>query len=113
MFDEIESDIESVSNPAMYLSLGYFFTLLQKDFLIYNEKGEPMFSFDMRFIPMAFGNTDINFQDQNFIQNLPGQFSANPLVCVAPYTPPDANTAYGAEDATHTKGLAENCPGRF
>ena len=99
MFDEIKSDVEGISNPAMYLSLGYFFTLLQKDFLIYNEKGKPMFSFDMRFLPMASGNTDINSQDQNFIQNLPGQFSANPLVCVAPYTPPDTNTAYGAEDA--------------
>ena len=99
MFDEIESDIEKISNPAMYLSLGYFFTLLQKDFLIYNEKGEPLFSFDMKFLPMAFESQDIGSQDQNFIQNLPGQFSANPLVCVAPYTPPDANTAYGAEDA--------------
>ncbi len=99
MFDEVESDIIGVSNPAMFLSLGYFFTLLQKDFLIYNEKGEPLFSFDMKFLPMAFESQDIGSQDQNFIQNLPGQFSANPLVCIAPYTPPDTNTAYGAEDA--------------
>ena len=95
MHDEIVSDIEGVNNPTMYFQLGYFFALLQKDFLIYNEKDAPLFSFDFRFSAISDGTSDITVQDQNFIQNLPGQFSSNPLVCIAPYTPPDP-VAYGA-----------------
>ena len=103
MHDEVESDLEGITNPAMYLSLGYFFALLQKDFLIYNEKGKPMFSFDMNFPQIANLNTDVRFQDQNFIQNLPGQFSSNPTVCITPYTSATSlgkdSTVYGAFDA--------------
>ena len=103
MHDEVKSDIDDITNPAMYFSLGYFFALLQKDFLIYNEKGEPMFSFDMDFPNIAqpqFSVINPDKGDKNFIQNLPGQFSANPTVCIAPYTPPASDEVYGAKDAT-------------
>ena len=44
---------------------------------LWPEKGKPLFSFDMDFFNLE--------EDDNYILNLPGQFSANPFVCYTPY----------------------------
>ena len=74
----ITSDKEDASNPQLFLSFGYFLALIQNEFLIYNEKGDPYFTFDMDFNNLP--------EDDNYILNLPGQFSANPNICWTPYT---------------------------
>ena len=74
----ITSDKEDASNPQLFLSFGYFLALIQNEFLIYNGKGDPYFTFDMDFNNLP--------EDDNYILNLPGQFSANPNICWTPYT---------------------------
>ena len=73
----VNTDIEVFTSPHTFMSFGFFLSLLQNNFLIYNEKGKPLFSFDMDFVNLE--------EDDNYIINLPGQFSANPLVCYTPY----------------------------
>ena len=102
LHDEIETDTNSIKNPTMYLSLGYLFGLIQKDFLIYDEKGNPMFTFDINFENVAtpqFSKVNPRKADQNFFQHLPGQFSSNPLVCVTPFTAPTDDAVSGAQDS--------------
>ena len=110
MVDEIKTasfdgtlGIVSPSNPAMFLSLGNLFAMLQSEFLIYDENGKPMFTFDMDFFNLSPNRVydeetqktvknekykddpTRRYGDTNFIQNMPGQFSANPLVCLTAY----------------------------
>ena len=85
-FDGVETDSEENISPVCYLSFAGFIALLQDNFLIYNKEGHPYFSFDMDFFNIE--------KDDNYILNLPGQFSANPLVCYTPYNnvPEDVST---------------------
>ena len=76
-FDGVDTDEEDNILPVCYMSLGMLFAIIQDNFLLYNESGKPYFSFDMNFFNLE--------EDDNYILNLPGQFSANPLVCYTPY----------------------------
>jgi len=77
-FDGVTTDVEEgIRNPVAYMSFGMFLAILQDDFLVYNETGKPYFTFDMDFFNLE--------EDDNYILNLPGQFSANPFVCFTPY----------------------------
>ena len=76
-FDAVDTDNEDDLSPVAYMSFGFFISILQDNFLIYNEASKPLFSFDMDFFNLE--------EDDNYILNLPGQFSANPFVCYTPY----------------------------
>ena len=76
-FDGVNTDSEENITPVCYLSFAGFIALLQDNFLIYNKDGTPYFSFNMDFFNIE--------KDDNYILNLPGQFSANPLICFTPY----------------------------
>jgi len=75
--DGVDTDDEENLTPVCYLSFAGFIAVLQDNFLIYNSDGSPYFSFNMDFFNIE--------KDDNYIINLPGQFSANPLVCFTPY----------------------------
>ena len=73
-----ETDNEENQNPQVYITFGSLLALIQKHLLIYNEGGCPLFSFDVDFKNIG--------KDENYIVNLPGRFSSNPLSCLVPYT---------------------------
>ena len=76
-FDGVDTDNEENLDPVAYMSFAFFLTIIQKSFLIYNESGKPYFTFDMDFFNIE--------KDDNYIINIPGQFSSNPFVCYTPY----------------------------
>ncbi len=78
-FDQVDTDAEHPFNNEvqLYMSFGMFLAVLQESFLLYNENGKPYFTFDVDYYNLE--------EDDNYILNLPGQFSANPFVCVTPY----------------------------
>jgi hypothetical protein len=71
------TDIEENSSPQVYITFGSLLSLIQKYLLIYDKKGVPLFAFDVDFKNLT--------EDENYIVKIPGQFSANPLVCLTPY----------------------------
>jgi len=73
----VSTDTEQNLTPVCYMSFGMFIAILQNEFLVYGDDGRPFFSFAMDFFNLE--------KDDNYILNLPGQFSANPLVCFTPY----------------------------
>ena len=75
---EVTTDNDENASPQVYLTFGSLLALIQKYLLIYNKNGCPLFSFDVDFENMA--------EDENYMVAIPGQFSANPLVCLIPYT---------------------------
>ena len=87
-FDGIDTDSEENLTPACFMSFGMFIAIIQSNFLIYNGKEKPYFSFDMDFFNLE--------KDHNYILNIPGQFSANPQVCFTPYNNvPEVKTKEG------------------
>ena len=64
----------------VYIKYGAFLAYIQNNILLYNSKqnGSPLISFDMNF-------EDLD-KDENVILKIPGQLSANPLVCLIPYS---------------------------
>ena len=74
------TDEDNNQSPQVYITFGTFIAIVQKYLLVYNNEQEkvPLFSFDI-----DFKNIE---KDENYIVKLPGQFSANPLVCLIPYT---------------------------
>tara|TARA_R110002060_G_scaffold26758_3_gene36362 strand:- start:269 stop:3652 length:3384 start_codon:yes stop_codon:yes gene_type:complete len=71
------TDVEENSSPQVYITFGSLLALIQKHLLLYTSKGIPLFDFDVNF-------KDIE-NDENYIVNIPSQFSSNPLVCLIPY----------------------------
>jgi len=65
-------------SPQVYLSFGCLLALIQKYLLLYNKNGDPLFDFDVDFKDLP--------NDDNYIVNIPGQFSADPTTCLVPYT---------------------------
>ena len=64
-------------NKAVYIKYGLLMAFIQKHLLLYDEKTKlPLFEFDMNF-------SDIE-NDENYILYLPGQYSADPRVCLIP-----------------------------
>lgn len=74
----VTTDIETNASPQVYITFGTLLAFIQKYLLIYNDKGCPLFTFDV-----DFENIE---EDENFIVKIPGQFSSDPLVCLVPYT---------------------------
>ena len=74
----VTTDNDENASPQVYLTFGSLLALIQKYLLIYNKNGCPLFSFDVNFEDMS--------EDENYMVTIPGQFSANPLVCLIPYT---------------------------
>ena len=73
----VTTDDEENSSPQAYITFGSLLAIIQKYLLIYNKEGCPLFSFDVDFDNMG--------EDKNYILQIPGRFSANPLVCLVPY----------------------------
>ena len=90
-FNGVHTDNDDNLSPVVYFNFGFFLSIIQDNFLIYNEKGNPIFSFDMDFANLE--------KDDNYILNLPGQFSANPFVCFTPYN----NVPSGGDDSIGLK----------
>ncbi len=74
----VTTDAETNASPQVYITFGTLLAFIQKYLLIYNDKGCPLFTFDV-----DFENIE---EDENFIVKIPGQFSSDPLVCLVPYT---------------------------
>ena len=73
------TDDEANSSPQVYLTFGSLLALIQKYLLIYNpDTGCPLFAFDVDFENIG--------EDRNYIVEIPGRFSSNPLICLVPYT---------------------------
>lgn len=73
------TDLEENQSPQVYVKYGAFLAFLQSKVLLYdNKKDTPYVTFNM-----DFKNLDA---DENVIFKVPGQFSADPRVCIIPYT---------------------------
>ncbi len=73
-----------LSNPSknnqpvqVFIKFSVLLAIIQKYFFLYDEQKTPLMYFDMNF-------QDLD-NDENYISNLPGQFSANPFQCFTPY----------------------------
>jgi len=72
---------EENQSPQVYMTFGTLMAIIQSRLLLYNggeEKRIPIATIDVDFDDLA--------NDENFILKFPGEFSANPEVCVIPYT---------------------------
>ena len=73
------TDIKQNESPQVYIKYGAFLAYLQSKVLLYDKKTDtPLVVFDM-----DFKNLD---KDENVIFKVPGQFSADPRVCIIPYS---------------------------
>mgnify|MGYP003142935517 FL=1 len=77
------------ASPQVYLTFGTLIAIVQKYLLVYNNDGCPLFDFDV-----DFKNIE---KDTTYMVTAPGHFSANPLVCLIPYT----NTNMEVENITY------------
>ena len=85
----VTTDEETNASPQVYITFGTFIALIQKYLLLYDGEGVPLVDFDIDF-------KDIN-NDKNYIVKVPGQFSANPLVCLIPYTGTNINSSQSVD----------------
>lgn len=66
-------------NPQVYLKYGAFLAYIQSSVLLYNkETNVPQFVFDIDFKNLK--------NDKNYVFTMPGQLSADPRVCLIPYS---------------------------
>tara|TARA_R110001592_G_scaffold211644_1_gene463607 strand:+ start:4873 stop:7785 length:2913 start_codon:yes stop_codon:yes gene_type:complete len=73
------TDLELNQSPQVYIKYGAFLAYLQSKVLLYNKNNNtPYVVFDMDF-------KNLN-EDENVILKVPGQFSADPRVCLIPYS---------------------------
>jgi len=61
----------------VYIKFSVLLAIIQKYFLLYDEQSTPYFFFDMNFFDLD--------NDENYISNLPGQFSSNPFMVATSY----------------------------
>ena len=73
-------DDDQSESPQVYMKYGALMAFIQSKLLLYSKtpKSTPIVSFDMNF-------DDLD-DDDNVVLTFPGQFSANPQVCLIPYT---------------------------
>ena len=83
---------EKNPSPQVYITFGSLLAVIQKHLLIYNENGCPLFSFDVNFRDLG--------KDENYMICMPGQFSANPMSCLIPYTEGSASLDLNVEMPT-------------
>lgn len=73
---------EESQSPQTYMTFGTLIAYIQNQFLLYNKTGDnkrtSITRFDMDFDNLA--------NDENYILTFPGSFSADPTVCLIPYT---------------------------
>lgn len=70
---------DNQKGTQVYIKYGVLIALIQSHLLLYNKKNKtPLYQFDMDF-------SDFN-KDKNIILNIPGQISADPSVCLIPWT---------------------------
>ena len=75
------SDSEGHQAKQTYMTFGTLMAYIQSRFLLYNNVGDrsiPISSIDMDFNDLS--------KDENYILTFPGSFSADPNVCLIPYT---------------------------
>ena len=80
-----ETQYTIAPTPAVYMTFGFLIAIIQNNLLKYNKEGDstiPLFAFDFNF-------ENLN-EDNNYMYYQPGQFSANPKVCIIPYENPPA-----------------------
>lgn len=66
-------------NPQVYLKYGAFLAYIQSEVLLYNkETNVPQFVFDVDFKALK--------NDDNYVFTMPGQLSADPRICLMPYS---------------------------
>lgn len=82
------------ASPQVYITFGFLLALIQSRLLLYDNKTKtPITTFDVNF-------KDLD-KDDNFILKLPGEFSANPKVCLIPYensTKPEGGLTFPQTD---------------
>ena len=75
-------DNEENTSPQGYMTFGTLISYIQNQFLLYSKEEDktrtPIVSFDMDFDDLA--------NDENYILRFPGEFSADPTICLIPYT---------------------------
>lgn len=72
------TDLERNQSPQVFVKYGAFLAYLQSKILLYDKSNDtPYVVFDM-----DFENLD---EDENVILKVPGEFSADPRVCMIPY----------------------------
>jgi len=71
------TDSEVNSSPQVFIKYGALLAFIQSNLLLY-DKNKPIVTFDMDFL-----NID---EDKTVILRIPGQFSADPRICLIPYT---------------------------
>jgi len=76
-FTGMQTDSENLNPIQIYVKFSVILAILQKYFLIYDDSDVPYFYFDFNFFDLD--------NDNNYLVNNPGQFSANPLMCFHPY----------------------------
>jgi|MDSV01.1.fsa_nt_gb hypothetical protein len=75
---ELDQGTKPIS-PQTYIKYGAFLSFIQADLLLYDSKSDtPVVVFDM-----DLENID---EDETVILRVPGQFSADPRVCLVPYS---------------------------
>tara|TARA_R110000824_G_scaffold44026_1_gene128424 strand:- start:568 stop:3666 length:3099 start_codon:yes stop_codon:yes gene_type:complete len=77
----ISTNNEETQSPQTYMTFGTLMAIVQSRLLLYN--GDEETKIPIATIDMDFDNLD---KDENFILKFPGEFSADPRVCVIPYT---------------------------
>ena len=76
-FTGMQTDSENLNPIQVYVKFSVILAILQKYFLIYDDSDIPYFYFNFKFFDLD--------NDNNYLVNIPGQFSANPLMCFHPY----------------------------
>ncbi len=89
-FTDMSTDSEQNQPVQVFVKMSVVLSILQKYFLLYDEQSTPYFYFDMNFFDLD--------NDENYISNLPGQFSANPFKVFTPYQNHNLKYADAAEE---------------
>ena len=77
---------EEVESPQIYLKFGLLISLIQQKLLVYEKGGKPFFKFDMHSGWEKIYSERAFQTDENYILNVPGQISGNPMICLIPHT---------------------------
>lgn len=78
--DNVTTNNSDTKSSQVYIKYGAFLAFIQSKVLLYNSNqcDTPLFQFEMNF-------EDLD-KDENIILKIPGGFSANPLICLIPWT---------------------------
>lgn len=78
ILQNLQGDVGSQSSPRVYIKYGVLLAWIQSNLFLYNKETQSTnIEFDFNFDDLLL--------DQNFILNIPGQISTNPLNVLIPY----------------------------